>query len=344
MNPLKHICLSFLVKLKIDSLFRYLNRQKLVIVMYHGVSRGTHHPPLWTQLPQSQFRRQLLFLKAHYNFLSLPDFIDILRFKKDFPPRSALLTFDDGLQNNYTVAYPVLKELQIPAAIFLTINFIDTSKMFWFDELFLILREALQRGSELPHFPGSPQPSNGIEQLPSIYSYIVQEMKHLSSADRNAWLDQLRALSDVNLSDHMEDFGMLTWDQVFEMRASGLVDFGVHTASHAILSHLAISEWEKEMLQPRLQLSAKLQEEIVSFCYPNGRPGLDFSSQHQDFLKEHGYVCAFSTQSDLYGSTMDRYQIGRIPVGHDLTSELKYFSLNCSGALNLLRRFSSPIC
>jgi peptidoglycan/xylan/chitin deacetylase (PgdA/CDA1 family) len=50
------------------------------------------------------------------------------------PPRSFVVTFDDGYENFYTVARPILHELNIPATVFLATAYVNSSEPFPFDD------------------------------------------------------------------------------------------------------------------------------------------------------------------------------------------------------------------
>lgn len=299
--------------------------------MYHGVSRNNYNPPVWTQLSEEIFLTQIQFLKAHYKMLTLSQFLNTLNSPETFPERTALITFDDGLRNNYSIVYPILKEYSIPAAIFLTVNFIETDKILWFDELFLLLRKALSQEFPLSKFDFIDEKNLSIQNLSRIYLSTVEKFKKMSEPERNNYMKELKKYFNLH-NKEMEDFRMLKWSQVAEMRQSGLVDFGVHSANHKILSTLTPGEWSGEIQEPKQKLSDILGCEIRSFCYPNGRPEVDFNEGHIDFLRECGYVTAFSTKPSLYCPvTGDVFQICRIPVGNDLTSHKSFFSLMTSG-------------
>ncbi|OGC78508.1 MAG: hypothetical protein A2145_02200 [candidate division Zixibacteria bacterium RBG_16_40_9] len=69
---------------------------------------------------QKQFSGQLKFLQAEgYRFVSLEE-----AFQKSFPEKALALTFDDGYENIYTTAFPVLQELDIPATAFMVTGFV----------------------------------------------------------------------------------------------------------------------------------------------------------------------------------------------------------------------------
>ncbi|MFQ5675648.1 MAG: polysaccharide deacetylase family protein [bacterium] len=258
------------------------------------------------------------------------------------PERSALITFDDGLRNNYDVAFPVLAEHSIPAAIFLATEFVDSERFFWFDELYFLLREAIKRRASLSDLNLDLPCKLNTADLAGLYMEVVQAMKTMAQFDMEKRLNILRREFEFDKKSLVDDFGVLSWSQVREMNSSGLIEFGVHTANHRILQHLARDEWEKELGEPRQMLSRVLGKEVLSFCYPNGRPGIDFEAVHVDYLRRCGYHLAFTTQARLHNSLHDDWlQIARIPAGHDFTSDPHFFRINTSGFCYPLRKTES---
>jgi len=76
----------------------------MLVLLYHRI-----HPKFGVK-PQD-FKRQVLFLKKHLKPVNLEE-------AERAPRLSFLITFDDGFYDNYFYAYPILKELQVPAVIF----------------------------------------------------------------------------------------------------------------------------------------------------------------------------------------------------------------------------------
>ena len=320
-----------------DALFRRVNKEKLLVVMYHGVSASAPSP-IWTQLPVAVFRRQLEFLRRNYRVLALSEVVDAVRGNRSLPERAALITFDDGLRNNLTVAFPVLEELAIPATVFLTVDAIGTREILWVDELYLLLCEAAACGVAPEVFEGAATRHLRAGRIWESYQVLVEALKRSGSAPRNEAMNRLRNLLPAGLCDRSHDFALLDWDEVRALQRSKLVEFGVHTATHRILSELQPHEWERELVAPKKTLEQELGVEAATFCFPNGRPLLDFRSEHLEFLRNAGYACAFTTENalfDLRGG--DPLSIGRIPAGNDSTSEADYFRLNTSGALGFLK-------
>lgn len=340
-NLAKHLLCRTLVSLRFDDLFRFLNRQKLLVVMYHGVTETDYRPPIWTQLPVSSFRQQLDYLRSRYTFISLSEFLAGIRGERTLPERAALLTFDDGLKNNFTVAFPILQKFSIPAAIFLTADYIGTDRFLWVDELYGLLRDALDEEKNLHvvrELAGEVLAS--ARALDRLYRHIVEKMKRMEAEERERWLVRLGYGAHRGRKRFTEDFGFLSWEDVKAMEASGLVEFGVHTANHTILSHLADCELEKEVGGAKHRIEEMLNRNMTAFCYPNGIPNLDFLAEHRDYLKSYGFQCAFSTLSGLHSvKKSDHFVIKRVPVGSDITSDLHYFRLNAAGVVDVARRF-----
>lgn len=335
---LKRTLVKGLATCGVDRLFRTLNRDRLLVVMYHGVTRQSHLPPVWTQLPLPVFRAQLEFLKSRYQPVSLQQLLQALDREVPLPERAVLITFDDGLSNNYSVAYPVLKELGVPAVIFLTMEMIGTRNLLWFDELYLLIREGGRRGVLLELPLPEAQRSYRAGKLWDAYVVTVEGAKRVGEEMRRNLMEKLRAAVPLDHGENLEDFGFLTWDEVREMEKSGLVRFGSHTGTHRILSELTESELEEEVLTPRRRFAAELGREPESFCFPNGIPGIDFDSRHQAFLRSCGYRCAFSTKHELFHpGTGEHMGIARIAAGNDWSSDPDYFRLNAAGVLALFK-------
>ncbi len=92
---------------------------QLPILGYHriGEFKGDHVP---TVSPEA-FKRQLDTLARHrYRVLGLDEFTRLLDEGGPLPRRSVVITFDDGYEETHSIAWPLLKQLGFPAAVFVT--------------------------------------------------------------------------------------------------------------------------------------------------------------------------------------------------------------------------------
>ena len=94
--------------------------KSLPVLMYHHVS---HKAGLVTVSPECFAAQMLALKKAGYQTLTTHD---LERFFKGeaLPPKSLLITFDDGYLDNRVFAYPVLKALQMRAVIFIVTDWV----------------------------------------------------------------------------------------------------------------------------------------------------------------------------------------------------------------------------
>lgn len=93
------------------------------IMMYHHV--GENRQIRSDTVSPRLFEYQMNFLKRHgYHVLRLDELIQGIKFQKDLPERSVAITFDDGYEDNYTQAFPILKKYGFPATFFISPDFI----------------------------------------------------------------------------------------------------------------------------------------------------------------------------------------------------------------------------
>ena len=76
------------------------------------------------------------------------------------------------------------------------------------------------------------------------------------------------------ITDRVGTPGYMNWDQINEMKASGLVSFGSHTLSHRRLRSLSDEEIAREITESKRLLQEKLGAPVTAFCYPYGAGGL----------------------------------------------------------------------
>lgn len=89
---------------------------RVAVLMYHSVRTDYKYDNC---IHQDVFRAQMEMLKnSGFNPIDLQTFMDFLEGRGTVPPNAVLITFDDGYEDFYKLAYPILKELEIPATMF----------------------------------------------------------------------------------------------------------------------------------------------------------------------------------------------------------------------------------
>ncbi len=99
------------------------------------------------------------------------------------------------------------------------------------------------------------------------------------------------------ITDRVGTPGHMTWEQIKEMKDSGLAEFGSHTRSHRRLRSLSNEEIVKELRESKQILEEKLGSPVTALCYPFGAGGFDKRVRPQVF--KAGYIFDFSTKKGV---------------------------------------------
>src|SRR5215469_11890972 len=94
-----------------------------LILAYHSI--GSESP---AAVPEALFRQEMNLLSRAYSVVPLTALVDrILRGETGL----AALTFDDGYQDCYERAFPILQEMALPFTLFLATGFLQTGQCEW---------------------------------------------------------------------------------------------------------------------------------------------------------------------------------------------------------------------
>jgi len=97
------------------------------VLMYHHISDQLVGQMLSNVSPRL-FEKQIKYLLSrNFKVISLTQLVESLKGNSTLPPKSVVITFDDGYKNNYIYAYPILRKYNLPATIFLTTGFLNGS-------------------------------------------------------------------------------------------------------------------------------------------------------------------------------------------------------------------------
>jgi len=103
----------------------YAQRTRLMpILCYHQFVAGTS-AARQLQVSAADFERQMAYLHAEgYQVIPLKKVLSILQGKSSVPPKTVVLTIDDGYRSVYEVAYPILKKYGFSATLFVYTDFV----------------------------------------------------------------------------------------------------------------------------------------------------------------------------------------------------------------------------
>ena len=261
-------------------------RAKLLILTYHRVLRV--RDPLLDSTDEKAFSMQMAALGTQFNVLRLTEAAERL-VKGTLPPRAVCVTFDDGYANNYDVALPILKKWNIPATFFIAVGFLNGGRM-WNDTVIEAVRQA--HGSVLDLRPiGLMKYQIDTDCFRrNTAQRILNELKYLPLCERDEAVANVAEIVGRPLPTDL----MMTSEQVRALFSNGM-EIGAHTVNHPILSRLSHDLAVEEIVQSRDYLSSMLNCDIDAFAYPNGRPGIDYSYEHVNAVRQAGFKLSVST-------------------------------------------------
>jgi peptidoglycan/xylan/chitin deacetylase (PgdA/CDA1 family) len=271
--------LKFLIANRINPL-RKTGDAKCFIIAFHNVSPSCSAISSLDSCPcisEGSLRQILLYLKENYPIVPLRDLIEDLQPKRS----TAAITFDDGWISNYEIAYPLLKELGIPATIFITTGKIGGHEPFWQQRLGKYFETCQIAGSRYVEFCSVPITSRNIRE----YRRLVARLKGLQSSELNSKLDGIPAYP-VSPGSRM----FLNAEEIIEMSGHN-IDFGSHTVNHSILTRESGETVRHELETSKAILEELLQKEVDMLAYPNG----NYSSEVIDIARQCGYRIGCTT-------------------------------------------------
>lgn len=96
---------------------------QVIVLGYHRVVDKVRHPD--TEITTTEFEAQMQALKDQgIAVISMEDFLAWRRGEKNIPPRSAMITIDDGYNVAYSLAWPILKKFGYPLTMFIYTDYV----------------------------------------------------------------------------------------------------------------------------------------------------------------------------------------------------------------------------
>jgi peptidoglycan/xylan/chitin deacetylase (PgdA/CDA1 family) len=274
----------------------------LVIGYHRVVEDTTAHPG---SIPAMLISTKMLechldWIGRRFRFISLDELGAKLENGDRFEKPVAAVTFDDGYEDVYRNALPLLKRKGIPAAMFVVTDQIGSTRPFIYDRLYFALRQFYAKG------PSAGQALTRLLFNLGIAPAAIEQLR-ASTGDphsfTSALLDALsqgqiariiKALEEKVPVDEraFRDQAPLTWDMLAEMQQAGIT-IGSHTQTHVLLTNESRSRVADEARGSRQALERRLRIPIKHFAYPSGK----FNVETVETVAASGYRFGYTTCS-----------------------------------------------
>jgi peptidoglycan/xylan/chitin deacetylase (PgdA/CDA1 family) len=319
------------------------------VVNYHGVLPADHSDAdtfLDGNLVSPQvLRQQLQFLKRHYHIIHPEDFRAWIEQGQPLPPRSLLVTCDDGLLNTLTDMLSVLQSESVPCLFFVTAaSCSDSPGMLWYEELYHLMRvKPLNRlDSQLPQEEGTD--SLAFQSPQARWWSTVRRSSQLDAHARAAWMGLVRShcgmtqgfLSALRAGERGSErrWRLLNIAELRQLADAGM-SIGAHTLTHPVLSLCSEDEARREIQTSKTDLERALGRPVWAFAYPYGNPSA-MAERELRLAREAGFTCAFLNVEHWPDRRSDPFALPRTHVTSDTT--LLELAAHLSGVHTRLQR------
>lgn len=292
----------------------------LTVVMYHYVRdlKYSRYPEI-KGLDINLFREQVIFLKKHYNFVTVDQVIASFNKNYDLPPKAVLLTFDDAYADHFMYVFPILEKNKIKGAFYPPVKAItehtllDVNKIHFilastkpeqFPSLLTRIRKAIIKYSKeynlksFDYYFAKLAIANNFDPKEVIFVKRLLQVEleeKLRSLITNELFTEIVGIEEGVFSREL----YMTIDQIRYM-----VDCGMHIGSHGY-DHYWLGSLTKERQRVEIEKSVDFITAVGgdinnwSICYPYG----NYNEETISLLKEYKCKLGLTSKVDLVSST-----------------------------------------
>lgn len=267
-----------------------------LIIMYHYV----RDPKQWAgsvPISEEDFRQQVKWAKEHYDIVT-PSNIHKITYKP-----KCVISFDDSTKDQYTNAFRVLQELNVPGYFTIMSGPLVERKVPVFHLVHTVLTHVddEQVWLELKDTVGPID----IDSLSEIYSYEKNKYRRYVKYIFNFYWEEQQSRyylerKVIEIYGSIENFineFYIAENEIKEMYAAGM-EIGVHCVNHLPYHGDAKKFYEREVEPCKRYLDELLQTEIKWYtpAFGGGQKAQQMREQLQPILESAGFKGAFTTQ------------------------------------------------
>ncbi len=287
---------------------------RLVVFNYHRIHAGAVLPTPFDDgvfgPTAATFEAQVSWLARNCNVLSEQDMLDALARHRWPRGRNVVITFDDAYHEQFTVAWPILRQRSLPAIIFVPTQSVSERRVGWWDQIAWLLKETARDRFVLD---GTEYEVRAGRE--AVAAKLMARMKLEKASATSGLVERLSAACGVPLpSQEQQDEQLMTWADLREIARQGGT-IGAHTHSHRVLATLSADEQENELRTCRDILISAIGQPVRSLAYPVGNY-THFGRQTKVIARRLGYELGFSFCTGANPArVMDPFDVRRSAAG-----------------------------
>lgn len=263
--------------------FSYLDRVALRqtagyarILMYHNVLEDDDFcssPSLNNgTVRASAFRSQLAVIREFFDVVLITDIPSLLKTDRISRPVAAI-TFDDGMENNYSVAAPVLAEYGMHATFFVSTGFVSGQNPLWFNALeHAIVESPIETVYTRLSREKEPYKEDDYSARKTLFARAVSNARSFPTEEGMVeFVKTFCAEFGFSYGDSLKSsrWMNMTWAHLNELCKRGHMA-GSHTVNHITMNRTPLHVCAREIDESMDEIENKIGIRNVTFAYPGG--------------------------------------------------------------------------
>jgi len=282
-----------------------------VILRYHSVNddpswAGDYMQPSLSLSP-GVFERQMAYLAENHRVVPLAETASAIAAGNRPDPRSVAITFDDGYEDNYRCAFPILRKYGLTATFYVTTGCVGDEELLWTVRLRYAMRRTERTELVCDALGPTRLDMSSAASRDCAIRLVTGLVKRCSRAEADALLNDV--FEAVGAPERAERRVMATWDELREMRDRGMT-IGSHTVHHYNLTSIADEDLSDELNGSKAAIERELGLDEIQFAYPNGRTDAHCDPRTACFIREAGFASAVTS---VTGPASPKYSVFAIP-------------------------------
>ena len=265
------------------------------------------------------------FLHNNYDIISLDEMHRRMT-QGEFRKKFVVFTFDDGYEDNFTLAYPIFQKFNLPFAIYITKALVEMNlKCWWYDlEDILLCYNKINIADLNLQTQTKEQKEEAFLKLRSLIIHTPFEKGY-------AFYRTLMAKYPP-CKPHAQ-WSTMSKEQLHILNDDPLVTLGAHTVNHYPLSKLQLAEATLEVVESKNYLELLLQKPVEHFSYPYGSSD-EAGEREFEIVKQAGFITATTTRiANIFREHQNHLcALPRIPL-IETEEEKKLLKMSLSGFL-----------
>ena len=302
----------------INSNLKYSKKDFYKIFLFHGViKKNKYIVRNYTNkhILEKNFINKIKFFKKNYNILSLEEIFFNIKNKISLPSNTCAITFDDGFENNYSVAVPILEKFKIPTTFYFSTDFINNNSMSWIDKIEYAFEKTKKSTIILPwnlKILDINSKKKKLLILDEIRKVLKQQNKNLiiEKFISNIFL-QLRVKKINSLNNEIDK--KISWSKVKKLISSNLFTIGGHSHRHISLTSVPLLEAKIEIDTSIKLFKRNIGINLEHYSYPEGQKK-DFNIEIKKYLKKTGIKICPTAISGFNNIKSDLFNLKRISI------------------------------